>query len=72
MLRILSVPSQGKTARRCIGSISDYLRTVPPNVAATPPQHSQILNEMPVAVPVDADITFSPDEPEIIVEATPL
>jgi len=68
MLRILSIPSHGKTARRCLGAIADYLRRVPPQPASIPPNPTVISNEMPVAVPVDQHVTFVPDE-DITVQA---
>lgn len=68
MLRILSIPSHGKTARRCLGAIADYLRRVPPQPASIPPNPSVVSNEMPVAVPLNQHVAFSPDE-DIIVEA---
>ena len=69
MMRILSVPSQGKTARRCLNHISDYLKSVPPTEAAIPPNPDVIITEMPVAVPVQQDVCFAPidDEEEIVV-----
>lgn len=70
MMRILSVPSQGKTARRCIAHISEYLRSVPPAPAAVPPNPDVVMTEMPTAVPVEEEVCFvSPidDEEEIVV-----
>eukprot|EP00571_Detonula_confervacea_P016300 CAMPEP_0172300558 /NCGR_PEP_ID=MMETSP1058-20130122/2624_1 /TAXON_ID=83371 /ORGANISM="Detonula confervacea, Strain CCMP 353" /LENGTH=613 /DNA_ID=CAMNT_0013010377 /DNA_START=41 /DNA_END=1882 /DNA_ORIENTATION=+ len=71
MLRILSVPSQGKTARRCINHITDYLRAVPPSEPAIPPNPDVVKTEMPVAVPVEQDISFAPVDEEIVM-ATPV
>eukprot|EP00584_Thalassiosira_punctigera_P001954 CAMPEP_0172527184 /NCGR_PEP_ID=MMETSP1067-20121228/1931_1 /TAXON_ID=265564 ORGANISM="Thalassiosira punctigera, Strain Tpunct2005C2" /NCGR_SAMPLE_ID=MMETSP1067 /ASSEMBLY_ACC=CAM_ASM_000444 /LENGTH=626 /DNA_ID=CAMNT_0013310865 /DNA_START=111 /DNA_END=1991 /DNA_ORIENTATION=+ len=70
MMRILSVPSQGKTARRCINHISDYLRAVPPSEAAIPPNPDVIMTQMPVAVPIEEDISFAPMDEEIVVGTT--
>jgi len=66
MMRILSVPSQGKTARRCIGHIADYLKSVPPSAAAIPPNPYKVMTEMPVAVPIEEDISFAPHDEEIV------
>ena len=71
MLRILSVPSQGKTARRCLHAISEYLRTVPPSPAASPPNPSEVTTAMPVAVALDQEVSFL-SEDEIVVQATPV
>eukprot|EP00804_Cyclotella_cryptica_P029949 CCRYP_020082-RA/>CCRYP_020082-RA protein AED:0.34 eAED:0.34 QI:0/0.5/0.66/1/0.5/0.33/3/143/639 len=70
MMRIIGQPTNGRTARQCIGTICDYLRRTPAAVAAIPPHHSVITNEMPVAVPLDEDIAFDPEED--IVVATPV
>jgi len=70
MMRILSVPSQGKTARRCIGHLVDYLKSTTPSEAAVPPNPDVILTEMPVAVPVEEDVCFAPIDEEIVVAAT--
>lgn len=66
MMRILSVPSQGKTARRCLRHIGDYLKRVPPHEAATPPNPDVVMTQMPVAVPVEQDISFAPPDEEIV------
>lgn len=66
MMRILSVPSQGKTARRCIGHVVDYLKKVPPTAAAIPPDPEIVMTKMPVAVPLDGEISFTPVEGEIV------
>jgi len=67
MMRILSVPSQGKTARRCMGHIVDYLKKVPPSTAASPPNPDVVTTEMPVANPVEGVINFVPDDEDIVV-----
>ncbi|KAL7530634.1 hypothetical protein ACHAXR_003604 [Thalassiosira sp. AJA248-18] len=67
MMRILSVPSQGKTARRCLSHIGDYLKRVPPSAAAVPPNPDAVMTEMPVAIPVEQDISFAVDDEEIVV-----
>eukprot|EP00578_Thalassiosira_sp_NH16_P027396 CAMPEP_0181092004 /NCGR_PEP_ID=MMETSP1071-20121207/8695_1 /TAXON_ID=35127 /ORGANISM="Thalassiosira sp., Strain NH16" /LENGTH=619 /DNA_ID=CAMNT_0023174171 /DNA_START=125 /DNA_END=1984 /DNA_ORIENTATION=- len=73
MMRILSVPSQGKTARRCIRHISDYLKKVPPSEAAIPPNPDVVNTEMPVAVAVEQEISFAPADDEIVMAmATPV
>ncbi len=57
--------------QRCITHISDYLRSVAPSEAAIPPDPDIVLTEMPVAVAVEQEISFAPDDAEIQV-ATPL
>jgi tellurium resistance protein TerZ len=56
MMRIISQPTNGKTARQCVGTIGNYLRSIPTAVAAIPPNHSVITNEMPVAGESDLEL----------------
>lgn len=65
MMRILSVPSQGKTARRCTRHVVDYLKKVPPSAVAVPPDPDIIMTEMPVAVPLEGG--FLSAEGEIVI-----
>lgn len=60
MMRILSVPSQGKTARRCKDHVVDYLKRVPPTAADIPPDPDVVMTQMPSAVSLDEEISFVP------------
>ena len=70
MMRIISLPHQGKTAKRSFGVIVDYLKRYLPSPAAVPPNPDVISTEMPVAVALDSDVCFVPEEEEICVTAS--
>eukprot|EP00985_Skeletonema_marinoi_P026121 scaffold19952_cov105-Skeletonema_marinoi.AAC.2 len=69
MMRIISLPHQGKTAKRSYGVIVDYLRSHMPSPASHPPNPDVITTEMPVAVALDSDVCFIPDDEEVVVAA---
>ena len=67
MMRIISFPHQGKTAKRSFGVIVDYLKRHMPSPASHPPNPDVITTEMPVAVALDSDVCFMPDDEEVFV-----
>jgi tellurium resistance protein TerZ len=69
MMRIISFPHQGKTAKRSFGVIVEYLRRHLPAIPAIPPNPDVITTEMPVAVALDSDVCFVPEDEEICVTA---
>jgi len=69
MMRIISKPTQGKTARRCLSAIGQFLRTTRPGTANVPPNPDVVATAMPEAVPLETDISFVPDEAEYTVIA---
>jgi tellurium resistance protein TerZ len=69
MMRIISYPHQGKTAKRSFGVIVEYLRRHMPAVPAIPPNPDIITTEMPVAVALESDVCFVPEDEEICVTA---
>lgn len=70
MMRIISLPHQGKTAKRSFGTIVEYLGRHLPSPAAIPPNPDVITTEMPVAVALDENLSFMPEDEEICVTAS--
>ena len=58
--------SAGISSHRYIGHIADHLKAISSFAAAIPPNPDVIMTEMPVAVPVDEEISFAPADEEII------
>ena len=70
MMRIISLPHLGKTAKRSFGVIVDYLRKHMPSPAAIPPHPDVVTTSMPVAVALEGDVCFVPEDEEICVTAS--
>lgn len=60
-LRIISLPSQGKTAHQNVDDLQAYLLCNPPQVPVSHPEDEIILTAMPDAVPVDEEIEVVPE-----------
>ena len=60
-LRIISLPSQGRTADKNVDELQTFLLCNPPQPPASHPDDDIIVTAMPDSVPVDEDIVVVPD-----------
>lgn len=60
-LRIISLPSQGRTAHKNVEHLQTFLRCNPPQPPASHPEEEIVVTAMPDSVPVDDDIIVVPD-----------
>jgi stress response protein SCP2 len=60
-LRIISLPSQGKTAHQNVHDLQTFLLCNPPQEPASHPEEEIVVTAMPDAVPVDEEIEVVPE-----------
>ena len=60
-LRIISLPSQGRTAEKNVDDLQTYLLRNPPQPPASHPEEEIVVTAMPDSVPVDNDIVVVTD-----------